>query len=133
MPRSARYAELRITAFRFLGRSCEHRLVTTAGDGIALSRSYFEELVAPLLKRHLPDVRYAAARVGPGSDVLGLDDALSRDHDWGLRLQLFVRDADRARVLAALDKRLPTASVGTPFGLSSRRTRRRVFGSTWPA
>lgn len=30
---------------------------------------------------------------GTGSEVLGLDDAVSRDHDWGLRLQLFVPDA----------------------------------------
>ena len=102
------------------GGTCEHRRVTTAGDGIALSRSYFEDLVAPLLKQHVPQVPYAAARVGPGSDVLGLDDAISRDHDWGLRLQLFVRDADRAGALSALEH-LPGEFRGHPvrFGFSS--------------
>ena len=95
--------------------------MTTAGDGIALSRRYFEDLVAPLLKQCVPDVRFAAARVGSGSDVLGLDDAMSRDHDWGLRLQLFVPDSDQARVQFALDQRLPSDFNGhtVRFGFSA--------------
>ena len=94
-----------------------------AGEGIALSRAYFEEVVGPLLERRVPEVGYAAARVGPGSDVLGLDDAMSRDHDWGLRLQLFVHDDDRARVRSALEH-LPTRYRGHPvrFGLSADAT-----------
>ena len=95
--------------------------MTTTGDGIALSRSYFEGVIAPLLKRHLPEVRYAAARVGPGSDVLELDDAMSCDHDWGLRLQLFVQEVDRPRVLSVLEQQLPTRFCGLPvrFGFSA--------------
>lgn len=95
--------------------------MTTTGDGIALSRSYFEGVIAPLLKQHVPEVRYAAARVGQGSDVLGLDDAMSRDHDWGLRLQLFVDDADRAQVRSALEQELPSRFRGHPirFGFSA--------------
>jgi hypothetical protein len=91
-----------------------------AGAGIALSRSYLEELVAPLLKQYVPEVRYAAARVGPGSEVLGLDDAMSRDHDWGLRLQLFVDEADCERVLSVFGH-LPTHFRGYPvrFGCSA--------------
>jgi hypothetical protein len=101
--------------------SCEHRRMTQAGDGIALSRCYFEDLVAPLLNQCIPEVRYAAARVGTGSDVLALDDAMSRDHDWGLRLQLFVPDADQARVRSALDQHLPTEFRGhaVRFGFSA--------------
>lgn len=100
--------------------------MSPAGDGITLSRSYFEEVVAPLLKQYLPDIRYAAARVGQGSDVLGLDDAVSRDHDWGLRLQLFVADTDRTAVLYALDHHLPTDFRGYPvrFGFSADSTAR---------
>lgn len=100
--------------------------MTWADDGIALSRCYFEDLVAPLLRRHVPEVRYAAARVGSGSDVLGFDDAVSRDHDWGLRLQLFVHDADQARVRSALDQHLPSHFRGHPirFGFSADPTER---------
>ncbi len=100
--------------------------MTEAGDGIALSRLYFEGLVAPLLNQCVPDVRYAAARVGPGSDVMGLDDAMSRDHDWGLRLQLFVPHPDQARVETALDQHLPTDFGGHPvrFHFSADPTER---------
>ena len=92
-----------------------------AVDGVALARAYYEGVVAALLAQHVPEVRYAAARVGPGSEVLGLDDALSRDHDWGLRLQLFVDRADRARVRSALEDHLPTEFGGHPvrFGFSA--------------
>jgi hypothetical protein len=100
--------------------------VATADDGIALSRSYFEGVVAPLLTQHVPKVRYAAARVGPGSDVLGLDDAMSRDHDWGLRLQMFVDDADCEQVRSALEQDLPVRYGGLPvrFGFSADPTER---------
>jgi hypothetical protein len=71
-------------------------------------------------------VRYAAARVGHGSEVLGLDDAMSRDHDWGLRLQLFVPGSSCARVRSALDHNLPRTFRGHPvrFGFSADPTER---------
>lgn len=86
----------------------------TGGPGLLLARHYFREAVEPLLARWCGGVSYAAARVGAGSDVLGLDDAMSRDHDWGLRLQLFVADADVAAVSAALDAHLPETFRGHP-------------------
>ncbi len=103
--------------------------MTAAGVGIALSSSYFDDLVGPLLKQHVPEVRYAAARLGTGSDVLGLDDAMSRDHDWGLWLQLFVPDVNRPHVLSTLDHHLPSDFRGHPirFGLSGDPTYRLRF------
>ncbi|CAI9413735.1 DUF4037 domain-containing protein [Nocardioides sp. T2.26MG-1] len=96
------------------------------GEGVALSRAYFTELVAPLLRESAPEVRYAAARVGAGSEVLGLDDATSRDHDWGLRLQLFVSEASRGQVESVLDIQLPDEFRGCPvrFGLSGDAAQR---------
>jgi len=94
--------------------------VTFADGGLALSRSYFADLVAPTIRQHLPELRYAAARLGFGSEVLGLDDEMSRDHDWGLRLQLFVPDAHVTDLLSMLDEHLPGQFRGHPvrFGFS---------------
>ncbi len=64
--------------------------------GADLARGFHHDVVGPLLQRELPTLRYAAGRLGSGSDVLGLDDAMSRDHDWGCRLTLLVETADRA-------------------------------------
>ena len=65
--------------------------------GLELSSALFHEGVAPILRRHFPDLAYAAARLGPGSDVLGFDDARSMDHFWGPLLDLFVSEEDHAR------------------------------------
>jgi hypothetical protein len=74
-------------------------------------------VVAPLLRRAFPALRYAAGRLGSGSDVLGFDDAESRDHDWGCRLTLLLDGADRdlaPHVDALLDRELPDAYRGLP-------------------
>jgi hypothetical protein len=72
--------------------------------GAELSRAFHADVVAPLLSG-LP---YAAARLGSGSDVLGLDDAMSRDHDWGCRLTVLVDDpAAVPEILRRLDEGLP--------------------------
>lgn len=84
------------------------------GAGLALAQAYYEEVVAPTLARRCPDTVYAAARTGHGSEVLGLDDALSQDHDWGLRLQLFVAPDEVERVEAALGSHLPASFRGHP-------------------
>lgn len=79
--------------------------------------AYYREVVAPLLGRRRPGLRHAAARLGSGSDVLGLDDARSRDHDWGLRLTLLVDDADEAALPAVgdlLEAGLPDSFAGLP-------------------
>ncbi|MGW3331822.1 DUF4037 domain-containing protein [Streptomyces rubiginosohelvolus] len=62
--------------------------------GLELSRILYEEAVRPVLDAEFPGLRYAAARVGPGSEVLGFDTARSADHEWGPRLDLFLRPAD---------------------------------------
>ena len=69
--------------------------------GVELSRLFYAEAVRPLLGG-LP---HAAARLGPGSDVLGFDTPRSTDHDWGPRLELFVDDP--GDLSAMLSKRLP--------------------------
>jgi hypothetical protein len=91
------------------------------GDGVALAHGYYQDVVAPLLGHRWPGLRHAAGRLGSGSDVLGLDDALSRDHDWGLRLNLLVDEALTAAVETHLAESLPETYAGLP-------TR---FATTW--
>jgi len=85
--------------------------------GAELARRFHADVVAPLLARALPRLGYAAGRLGSGSDVLGFDDAMSRDHDWGCRLTLLVDDADRDAVpqlTELLDRELPGSYQGHP-------------------
>lgn len=104
----------------------EHEVVpggTGARDGAAaLARRFHREVVGPLLASSFPGVPLAVGRLGSGSDVLGLDDATSTDHDWGLRLTVLVGDdADGAGpgglvvdVDAVLERDLPETFAGHP-------------------
>ncbi|WP_329519782.1 DUF4037 domain-containing protein [Spirillospora sp. NBC_01491] len=83
--------------------------------GAELARGFYEQVVGPILDRAAPRLRYAAARLGSGSDVLGLDDAMSRDHDWGCRLTLLVDDPGAvAEVDRLLERELPGRYRGHP-------------------
>lgn len=62
--------------------------------GLELSRRFYHEAVRPILDARFPNLAHDAARIGSGSDVLGFDTAMSRDHDWGPTVTLFVRDVD---------------------------------------
>ena len=62
--------------------------------GLELSRLYFEEWVQPALAAEFPAVRYDAAVIGTGSEVLGFDTPMSRDHHWGPRVSLYVSPDD---------------------------------------
>lgn len=63
-------------------------------SGLELSRRFFHEAVHPLLAAEFPALRYAAALLGQGSEVLGFDNELSIDHDWGPRLFILLREED---------------------------------------
>ena len=84
--------------------------------GLTLCARFFDEAVAPLLAAHYGELPYAAARIGPGSDVLGFDTPRSRDHDWGPQLTLFLSpDAPPelgAEITAMLSHELPREFAG---------------------
>ncbi|WP_329033699.1 DUF4037 domain-containing protein [Streptomyces sp. NBC_01725] len=86
--------------------------------GLDLSRVLYEEAVRPVLDSAYPGLRYAAARVGSGSEVLGFDTARSADHEWGPRLNLFLAPDDAAEHGAELHRllaeRLPKQVRGWP-------------------
>jgi Domain of unknown function (DUF4037) len=92
--------------------------------GVELCRLFYAEAVRPLLG----DLPHAAARIGGGSDVLGFDTERSTDHDWGPRLELFLRDGDGDGLSEMLSRRLPTRFRGwsTHFPDKGERVRWRA-------
>ncbi len=62
--------------------------------GLQLSQAFYWEAVRPILDAHFPNLPHAAALLGYGSDVIGLDTPVSRDHGWGPRLILFLAPDD---------------------------------------
>ncbi|MFX1511632.1 MAG: DUF4037 domain-containing protein, partial [Promethearchaeota archaeon] len=84
--------------------------------GLELSEKFFEELVQPILKDNFPNLKYAAALLGEGSEVLGFDDLTSTDHDWGPRLLIFLSEEDYSNISSELkeifSKKLPYTFLG---------------------
>ena len=63
-------------------------------SGLALARDYFEACGKPMLQEQFPEYmdRMAVGLCGEGSDCLGYDDEVSRDHDFGPRFTIFVAE-----------------------------------------
>jgi len=62
--------------------------------GIDLCRNFFFEMAKPIIDTYYPELRYSAGLIGYGSDVLGYDDEVSRDHMWGPRFYMFLYEDD---------------------------------------
>jgi hypothetical protein len=62
--------------------------------GLRLNEIFYKEAVRPILKSKFPDLKYAAALIGYGSDVLGYDDKLSMTHMWGTRVSIFLDEKE---------------------------------------
>ncbi|MBB4691841.1 DUF4037 domain-containing protein [Paractinoplanes abujensis] len=99
--------------------------MTAFRPGLELSRLFYTEAVRPLLG----DLPHAAARLGPGSDVLGLDTPRSTDHDWGPRLELFA-DTDIGPLHTMLSERLPKRFRGWPTHFEPPGARVRSMADT---
>ena len=86
--------------------------------GLVLCRRFFEEAAAPIIDRVVHKSDWAAGLTGRGSDVLGFDTAISMDHDWGPRFQVFLPDdapaAKAERIDAELRQSLPRTFLGFP-------------------
>jgi hypothetical protein len=93
--------------------------------GLQLAREFYATVVRPLVEEQLPPMRYAAALLGPGSEVAGFDTRRSTDHDWGPRLQVFLGDGDADRhaatIATMLASRLPPSFRGYPIAFPVTR------------
>jgi Domain of unknown function (DUF4037) len=84
-------------------------------QGLELSRRFYFEAVRPILERSFPELEHAASLIGHGSEILGFDDERSRDHQWGARVQLFVRDSGRVDEIGrTMADELPYDIAGFP-------------------
>lgn len=90
-----------------------------------LSRAFFHEVVEPMADSRLGRGSYAAALLGSGSEVLGLDTEVSTDHDWGPRVTLLVRPEATAEA-ASIEGELPESFRGV-----TRRFGSAAGGSPW--
>jgi len=93
--------------------------------GLRLNEGFYSDVVAALCKEYDPHLEYSAALIGCGSDVMGVDTAVSMDHNWGPRLQLFLIEEDYKKHAAALKEflsmRLPFKYKGFPVNFSDPR------------
>ncbi|GIF13607.1 DUF4037 domain-containing protein [Actinoplanes teichomyceticus] len=92
--------------------------------GVELAGLFYHEAVRPLLG----DRPHAAARIGPGSDVLGFDTVRSTDHDWGPRVELFL--AEPGDLAERLRHTLPKRFRGWPTHFAPPGARVRSMADT---
>jgi len=89
---------------------------------IDVSHGFFDEHVKPILKRNFPEEfsQMAFGVWGLGSEALGLDDEYSRDHHWGLRIDVLMPaelfETKREAMLADLNAELPHSYQGHSLG-----------------
>ena len=78
--------------------------------GLEISTQFINEIILPVLQQELPSDyrRLAVAIIGTGSETMGLDDAISRDHHWGPRANVMYLRQDEARLAPRLQTILQT-------------------------
>lgn len=64
--------------------------------GLELSRRYYEDICRPAVEQYLPAhiEKMAFGLVGDGSECYGFDDEISRDHDFGPRIMIWISSRD---------------------------------------
>lgn len=82
--------------------------IIDCGDSILEQNRYFyEKKVAPMIHTEFTDYekRIAVGVVGEGSDCFGYDDEISRDHDFGIGVCLWLTDEDAQLISEQLQQR----------------------------
>ena len=74
--------------------------------GLELCGLFHTEIIKPLLDLNFPSLRYSAALIGAGSEVLGFDTEMSSDHGWGPRIDLFLTESDHSDHAKAIEELL---------------------------
>lgn len=93
--------------------------------GLKISEAFFHEEAEPLLGKTFPNLKYSAALIGPGSEVLGVDTEISTDHDWRPRFFIFLDDQDFQSLGKDIEK---TLKKGLPRMFRGYKTRPEKLG-----
>ena len=75
--------------------------------GLEAARRLYAEKGAAIIHEHFPEYegRIAVGLAGSGSQCLGFDDEISRDHDFEPGFCLWLTDADDARIGIELSRK----------------------------
>jgi hypothetical protein len=85
---------------------------------VEVSRDFFLQIVKPILEREFPGetAQTAFGVFGYGSEALYLDDEISRDHHWGLRIDALMPDeifkTRREAIMQVVSANLPLSFQG---------------------
>ena len=107
-------------------------------NGLRLAETYYRDVGAPMIGERFGSFvdRIAVGLVGPGSECLGFDDELSRDHDWGPAFSMWLTDEDLDEIGGELQRayvQLPATFLGYGPRLASPGEEWRVGTSTTSA
>ncbi|MBN1231501.1 MAG: DUF4037 domain-containing protein [Anaerolineales bacterium] len=72
--------------------------------GLKLSELYYQEVVTPMLSSQFPGLIHSAGLIGHGSEVQRFDTPISRDHEWGPRVFIYLNDAELIQHHLSLDE-----------------------------
>jgi hypothetical protein len=86
-------------------------------NGLQLAEAYYRDVGAAMIDERFQShvERIAVGLAGPGSECLGFDDEVSRDHDWGPAFCLWLTDEDFVEIGGELQRvyaRLPATFMG---------------------
>lgn len=97
--------------------------------GLRLCQKYYEQIGRPMLEEKFGEYmpRIAAGLVGEGSDCLGFDDEISRDHDFGPGFCIWLCKEDYDKIGAEMQKAYNTLPKEF-MGFAARRTSDRGDG-----
>ncbi len=86
--------------------------------GAELGESFFFEHGLPFLSEHYAEyaARAAAGVLGQGSEAMGFDDELSRDHSWEPRFNLILTQGDYDEVGEEMERRLRASLPSSYMG-----------------
>lgn len=78
----------------------------TASGWVAVCKEFYETYGAKMIAQEYPNYekRIAVGLVGEGSECFGFDDAISRDHDYGLGFCMWLSEEDYRSIGGALQR-----------------------------